>query len=306
MPLVQPTLDGASDDVRPIHLTLAADRNFAFPLATTLASVAANCQGRIDVTVLEDGFSQDLKCRVLRNLPSSIRVSWERADRARFSSISVPDWITKATLFRLLIPDVLEGVNRTLYLDCDLLVLQDLDELWSIDLQGKQAGAIPDAGSPWAAGNGTQWRQLGLNPWDPYFNAGVMLMDLASWRRSQVHLDALALLSSGPLTFADQDALNVVLRRDWLSLPRKWNVQTNDVLERGVAWALDPGGVESALASPAILHFTERPKPWEARCRHPLVDQWLAMAELTAWRGYQPPASRLSSAVHRHRRRAFG
>ncbi|XP_020550556.1 probable galacturonosyltransferase-like 7 [Sesamum indicum] len=86
--------------------------------------------------------------------------------------------------------DLLETcVTRVIYLDSDLVVVDDISKLWSTSLGGKTIGA-PE----YCHANFTKyftehfWSDsrlsgvfAGRNPC--YFNTGVMVMDLAKWRR---------------------------------------------------------------------------------------------------------------------------
>ncbi len=251
------------------------------------------------MTILAEGYSDPLRAKVAAGLSDSVTLRWIPVDDSSFKGVAVPSWNSNATLYRLLIPELLPDHDRVVYLDADLLVRDDLSEIWDADLGGAPAGAVVDAGSPWACGNGTPWRRLGLEPDDAYFNAGVILIDLDAWRREGIHRQAVDVLRAEPLPFADQDALNVTLRRRWAPLPRRWNVQTADFDENGLAWVLDRAGVEAAIDNPGVVHFTERPKPWQVGCLHPLVTRWYETAEATSWRGYQPPKRTIRNMARR-------
>src|SRR5262249_37676478 len=82
----------------------------------------------------------------------------------------------------------------------------------------------------------------------------------------------------------------------WIELPRRWNLQTADAAERGIAWAFWREDVERAIADPAMLHYTEVDKPWNAGTRHPYAARWYEALDLTAWSGWRPAGSR---ALHK-------
>ena len=78
--------------------------------------------------------------------------------------------ISKATYYRLLIADILpKEIDRVLYLDCDIIVNDSLEELWGIDMTGKAIAASPQIGS------GHDCERLGYPIEDGYFNAGQFL-----------------------------------------------------------------------------------------------------------------------------------
>ena len=108
---------------------------------------------------------------------------------------------------------------RVLYVDADVLVRKDLKDLWDTDLCGKPIAAAPDVGFPMSGLDGSTPESP-----SPYFNAGVMLMDLALVRAGLDELYVTAAEKSDS-TLKDQDALNAHLRGDWHPLSLKWNAQ---------------------------------------------------------------------------------
>lgn len=129
-----------------------------------------------------------------------------------------------ATYARLLLPSLL-GVDRVIYLDVDLLVARDISALWTTDLQGCFAAAAPDAGIrvlrndwPWPVPEGVDLST-------PYFNAGVMVMDLEAWRREQIPGKTLDMIRSAPdrCRYWDQTALNRTLLGKIRYVDQAWN-----------------------------------------------------------------------------------
>lgn len=113
-------------------------------------------------------------------------------------------------------------------------------------------------------------------------------MALDGWRSAEVSQRCFDLLRRTTPRWGDQDALNATLRGHWKELPRRWNLQTLDVEGTGLAWALWREDVEEALADPAVIHYTDRPKPWYAECRHPRRSLWYEVLAETAWGDWQP------------------
>lgn len=155
-----------------------------------------------------------------------------------------------STLFRLALDRALDdSYDRVLYLDADILVLASIDHLFSCDLHGFAAAAVPDIGIT-LLNTGLRSRVLeatGHAGGENYFNAGVLLMDWKVFVKRGILSNALQRLASQKYPLADQDALNVVLRGDWLVLPYEFNV-TSAVAE---LWNVRP----------VIRHFTAE-KPW--------------------------------------------
>jgi lipopolysaccharide biosynthesis glycosyltransferase len=278
-----------------IHIAMCVDHGFALPLAVSLVSMESSAAGPMQVDVLHPGLSAATMHRVTVGL-SNVEVVWREVDDYAVSGAYFTDGLSPATLYRLLLGDVLDpGTERLLYLDADTLVLDSLSALWDTDLQGHTAGAVRDAPSPWAAGPvGTPWRELGLTPSSPHMNAGVLLIDLMRWRADRVGSRGLEILRTLRPRWGDQDALNTVLEGRWLELPRRWNLQTQDLIGDSHAWALWPDDVQQAVSAPAVVHLTGLDKPWKVGSTHPMTEQWFTWLDRTAWSGWRPTEPRWS------------
>lgn len=164
-----------------------------------------------------------------------------------------------------------EDMERVIFLDADMLVVNDISPIWLQSLAGRpfaavKDSAIPTCGSPRGLDGA---RDLGITD-APYFNAGVMLLDLASWREERIAESALAYLRKQDVThdFLHQGALNAVASDRWLPLDPMWNVP----LTAGRWFDRTP---ESASVSPGIIHYAGQIKPWRTRTSGRFADQYL-------------------------------
>jgi lipopolysaccharide biosynthesis glycosyltransferase len=283
-----------------MQIVLAADARFIMPLGVTLTSLAlTHSPDELTVTVLHDGVSETDMAQVEQGPAGHIDLTWRQIDMSMLQGTHHMACLTDATKFRLLPPSVMpKSVKRAIYLDCDVVVAGSLRPLWDLDLDGHLVAAVRDAGAPFPAGPyGTQWRELGLTPDSPYFNAGVLVIPLEEWRIEEVSRRALDILRRSKPRWGDQDALNAVMERRWMELDRRWNLQTPDSDGSGLAWALWRDNVERALADPAVVHYTERDKPWRPGCRHPLASRWYEALDESPWSGWRP--SRSFRPLHR-------
>jgi lipopolysaccharide biosynthesis glycosyltransferase len=202
----------------------------------------------------------------------------------RVADLPATQQFTSAMWHRVLLPELLPGVERVLYLDVDTLAVDDLGPLWATDLGGALVAAVTNVFQHDHVGRPAA---LGLAGPEVYFNSGVLLLDLEGMRREGTAdaLRRLAVERAGELGWPDQDALNLVLGERRLELHPRWNVMNSMYAFAHAAEALGPEAHAEALARPGIRHF-EGPwenKPWHARCRQPLRDRWLAHRRATSW-----------------------
>ncbi|MCP3390683.1 glycosyltransferase family 8 protein [Bradyrhizobium sp. CCGB12] len=228
------------------------------PLATTLRSIveARKSSEPFEFHVLVDGLSERVRGRIFDSLPpGSASIRWIEVDLEAFRDFSTLSYISRATYARLLIPRIFpDTVSRVLYLDSDLLVLDDLRALLAIDLEGKVLGAVLD-GLDSELKN--QTIRLPVPRVRDYFNGGVLLIDLRQWRKAKISEAALEYLKRCPESpFSDQDALNVACDGLWKRLDSRWNyLAYNEKLDVSEL---------TGDHKPSIVHFTTWKKPWKA------------------------------------------
>jgi lipopolysaccharide biosynthesis glycosyltransferase len=211
----------------------------------------------LEVYILAAEFSEKRRRQISESLPTgSASIKWIPITLSAFRSFATADHISPMTFARLLISDVLpDSISKILYLDTDLLVLDDLSSLWDTDLEGYPIGAVLDE-----LDGELKAKRPGLESVprvQSYFNAGVLLIDVQRWRKDRIAERAMDYLRRHPSSpFSDQDALNVACDGRWKPLNTRWNYQGH--LRNKI----------EDLASdqvPGIVHFITANKPWKPR-----------------------------------------
>lgn len=162
---------------------------------------------------------------------------------------------TPDVYLRLALPRAFGGeYDRVLYLDADVAVQGGcFAALLGVDLLGHPVGAVRD-NTQWRAParRPAPFRRLGL-PAAPYFNAGVLLMDVARCEAVDLlgRCTALGRREAGRLARHDQALLNAVLRGDWAELSPDWNWQYGRASR-----------LFAEMRLPHVLHFIGPRKPW--------------------------------------------
>jgi len=202
-----------------------------------------------------------------------------------------------STMGRLFAADLLPaGVRRVLYLDCDTVVLKPLRRLWETGL-GKADGA--GTGYVMAAvQEPTIYEEvkeyLGMRKEDPYFNAGVLLIDLKRWRTEHLTDKVISYYAeiAEQSLFNDQDALNGLLKGRIRTLSPRWNFFTNyryfryDTLCRmQPAYRRIPEEVfRKAKRSPAVIHYAGDERPWRAGALNYYGKAYERYLAMTPWK----------------------
>ena len=211
----------------------------------------------------------------------------EQLDAIRESGAS--EYTSFSAYARLLAPRLLHGkTDRFLYLDSDTLIVDRLDELFRMDLADKAFAIGYDCIR-------REYKQMiGLPSEKPYFNSGVLLVDVESWIRHRCSERIFQYMETvrSDFLFADQDYFSLVLSEDAAPLHPRFNFLTHFLLfteHRSIlraflipcsAWA-PKSDYEWALKHPSIYHFLGNTlgRPWFKESQNPLRPLYLKVAE---------------------------
>lgn len=253
-----------------MNIVLAADDNYALPCMVTISSILSNNNpAKCSIYVLTLGFDQkntDLFLQLQQNFNAQINIVVVNPDEIRHSITS--DRFPISNFFRLLIPQIFD-FDKALYLDCDIIVNGNIEDLWEADLKDMACGVIIDQ----ACDDITLHNRI--LTYTTYYNAGVLLMNLDYWRKENVSKQVVDFMRLYPerCLYPDQDAINALLVGKLLPLDCKFNFQErwyepqNEWLVHREKW----GAIENAKRNPVILHYTGPQKPWMPGCSHPLA-----------------------------------
>ncbi len=316
----------------PIDVAVAADDAFAMPLAVTIKSVLSSAHEttRFRIHVIDGGLTTQSRDRLLESWQDSrAEIRWVIPNLEVLQGLPVSGHVSATTYVRILLQHSLPAdLQRVIYLDSDLLVRADLAGLWEYPWEDVACLAAPDVGAPWmdaelAAGTRgvcirhlaskqpvPNYRALGFRPDDPYFNAGVILVNLREWRRLDVCALSLECLSRHRdfVNYWDQYALNVVLHGKWRAIDMAWNQGFMAVAYR--SWKRSPMDRETyqrVRFAPKIVHFTTGNKPWKIDGVHPFRLTYFDVIDETAWSGWRPGSwlNRGAALLRRYRSSAL-
>lgn len=186
-----------------------------------------------------------------------------RVDEERLAGIPTTKRYPVAVYYRLLAAHALPpAMKRIIYLDCDMLVINSLRELWEMDLQGKAFAAASHSGDTKTIDRANQLR-LGTS--HEYFNTGVLLIDIERAREAitPAKLIECATNLGKLLVLPDQDVFNVVCGHSCLAIDDElWNYDVRNFLQYRAA-SRGEHDLDWHLRNVRILHFCGTRKPWK-------------------------------------------
>ncbi|WP_309739432.1 MULTISPECIES: glycosyltransferase family 8 protein [unclassified Chamaesiphon] len=301
----------------PIIVVCAADDNYAMPLAVTLRSAIDNYQGdaRLVFYILDGGIqernkqkiwqsTQSAKCELkfltVPNLPAIEHLKQINHTLGPDGK-TISQYLSVATFFRILIPEVLPAeINKVIYLDCDLVVKGNLAELWQYQLGDNYILAAQDTWIRYVStANGLlNYRELGISADAKYFNAGVLVINLQKWRADDFCNQSMDYLQHNKqfVRWHDQDILNPLLAGKWGQIDPKWNFNSTSFYDYDtssyLAWQDERESLftkdiyHNLIHQPAIVHYASAKKPWTSR-HCPRKEDFFKYIDRTAWSGWR-------------------
>ena len=247
-----------------MNIITALNKRYIPYTTVMLTSLAMNNPEKIDVYLLNSELSdEDIACmqNALKNY--AVMLHGLKVERELFSERLPHDeqWSIE-TYYRLAMLDILpECVERILYLDGDMVINKPLQEIYSLDFEGKNILACDDkCGHNTPDSYGPKNNQMLKEAYENgyrYFNAGVMLLNIKQMRKQysfQVYLDAIESWNY-EMEAPDQDILNWVHWKEVEYL----DYSKYDLFAR-VAHSADVT-YEEVKNNVAIIHFAGD-KPW--------------------------------------------
>lgn len=110
---------------------------------------------------------------------------------------------------RLCLPELFPDEIRVLWLDVDTYVEDDIGDLFDIDLDGNYMAMVEEP-------------VRSKYPFQ-YYNAGVILMDLARLRKDGIQRKWLRLVNTIQFTAQEQDAINLICQGEILTIGPEYN-----------------------------------------------------------------------------------
>lgn len=175
--------------------------------------------------------------------------------------------------------------DRILYLDCDTIVCDSLAPLWETEMDGAAIAAVMEP----TVGMGIK-NQIDLPKDAAYYNSGVLLINLALWRKENVQEKLIEFYrkKDGRLFACDQDTLNGALTGQIKMVDPRYNFFTNlryfpysSLIVRTADYAaVTKEQLTEAKKNPAILHFLGDERPWKRGNLNPYrkhYEKYLAM-----------------------------
>lgn len=228
-----------------IDIALCSDENYIPYLGISILSIIKknpnkNIHFHLFITGIKE---QDIsKINSIQN--KNINISIYFLNESLFKNLPKIGHFSHAIYYRLVIPIVLSHLDNVLYIDTDIICLNDISSLFKIDLTEHVIAVVEDH-----LIQDNYLSNLGFSRNDGYFNSGVILINIPLWNKLNIFEKFINQMAKNGMNYAypDQDALNFILKNDKKLIEKKYN---------WIEWHNENYG------NPIFLHFIGETKPW--------------------------------------------
>jgi lipopolysaccharide biosynthesis glycosyltransferase len=238
-----------------IPIFFATDENYAPYLSVTLESMLANASKDCfyKIHVLTSKLSDVTKARIEKSLTKNSSIEYvsltKELDKVS-EKLHLRDYYSKETYYRFFIANLYPQYDKVLYLDCDIIVLGDIAELYNVPLGNRLVAACQEEVMATVKVFGDYVEKALDVPCADYFNAGILLMNAKLFREEDIESQFVELLGQYKFRVTqDQDYLNVLCKGRTKQLHLGWNKTAFD----------NPYFNEKMLR---IIHYKMTNKPW--------------------------------------------
>lgn len=213
-----------------IPVFFAVDDGYSPFLAVSIQSLAdhASPENQYSIKILHTDVSVENKKKISKYQRENIDI--EFVDLNYYiekiqDKLYTRDYYSKTTYFRLFIPNLYPQYDKALYLDCDIVILDDIANLYGIDMGDNLVAAAPDdVIQTIKVFQDYVEKVVGVADHRNYFNAGILLMNLDELRKFK--FQEKFIYSLGKITFSvaqDQDYLNRLCKGRVKLIDKNWN-----------------------------------------------------------------------------------
>lgn len=270
-----------------VPIVFCTDDDYVFPLAVAIQSIIAHSTANnyYDILVLKKELNPQNEDLILNLIKEIDNISIRFIDISTYINLYPESIFFKRaqfkaiTYYRFLIPDLLNQYNKILYLDSDLVIIDDVAVLYNESLDNNLLAAAPDillVQFAAARRNTSCWnipfdeyatRVLKMDDCSKYFQAGVMLLNLKELREynfKEKFIQELKRIEKPP--FVDQDVFNAVCYGKVKFLNLKWNhmyfIHDSSIFAGKVPKHMIEEFNYSYERNMSILHCAGPIKPW--------------------------------------------
>lgn len=273
-----------------INIAFSSDNNYVPFLCVSIYSLLENSNknNTYNIYVLDGGISTENKEKLLNSLSifKNFNIEFTKINKEIFKNIKEFLQLNQSAYYRLLLPDILPNVKKIIYLDCDLLILKDITNLFEEDLENSLIACSKIFHPNYQNILQKIYPNVKIKS---AINSGVTIMDLEKLRLenyTKKFIDFVN-INSEKLITGDQDVLNIVLVDKIKLISPQWNSTSYLFVTKNYKrCGLDKKTYDKYTKEPSIVHF-DGIKPWSPGSSHPYKKYFFKYLSKTKFYNYK-------------------
>ena len=253
-----------------VHLSLSIDDKYFYPCIVFLTSLLdnrANSTFYIIHLLTNNNLSKEnmekIDIIIKRFGNNSVNLFYYNIE-GNFKN-ATKGYFSVLAYYKILLPSLLPNVDKIISIDGDMLNLEDLYEMYSIELkENMYFGGITDY-----INHLDQLKQYGLSS-DKYINSGVLLMNLKAIRDNSIEKKIKEFIATHYCRFGDQTAINCVCYNNIQILSYKYNLFAFPSIykfielnrQQDIKYRVRESELNEIYNKPTLLHYVSLGKPW--------------------------------------------
>lgn len=255
------------------HLCMISDDNYVIPTCVTIQSlIDSDSINKYVIHIIASALTEQTirQFKMMENANVTIDIINVNA-KERFQDYHKFDdnaicVASIASLFKFLIPEILNDLDKVLYIDGDLIIKSDINKLYETDIANYYAAVVIDSGSVY-------WKHEFTKKVQHYFNSGVMLLNLKKLREEKLPEKLCKVKQElNDSSLMDQNVFNIVFDEKIKLLPIRYNFLVVNLYRANDKWKIQDvnktygtnyRNKRDLYEDAAIIHYSSKDKPWK-------------------------------------------
>lgn len=255
-------------------IVFVADNNYILQFLVTLQSLLDNNNENFTIFLITCELSEENKQHLTK---------WENNNFTKINLLQIDsselDWLkcmertwSRFMFLKLYIPYLVpKDIKKIIYLDVDMLIVDNITNLFNININNYALAAVED--TPDCI---KHKKRCNIPEKSPYINSGVMILNLEMWRQAAENDLFWSFIKENSKKFAinDQDVINYVFQNKIKTIPLRFNVTNHCFGFKPNVLPYHKKQLKEVYQHPAIIHFTNWNKPWIKGNYHLYKKKW--------------------------------
>ena len=253
-----------------INISLICDNGYVMPTSVAIQSMICNKSENdyLIIYIIGDKLTDNNRLKLASQACHNVELRFIEVDSSKYAGLEKSySKVSKASLIKFSIPDLLKDIDKVLYIDGDVIVLKSLYNLYNIDLNNKYAIVVSDGPKDEVPG-GKKHAYYGDQD---YFNSGMMVLNLKLMRDQGISQKLIHFRLHEYNYFMDQDAFNRVLKNNVIHVGVEYDFMLHLISYRNPGFSIEQlkqfynlknyKNIDQLFENITVLHYTFE-KPW--------------------------------------------